>query len=94
VRKTLTAQKPEIRRTLRILYETVRVPSHPVAVHPRGAAAGRRRVCTAFFDMEKTDSGRGLLSKIPIKTVGPAEMEDYTPLKEMGLEAFYVDSPH
>lgn len=90
VQKTLKRQRPEIREALRILYETRGVAPHPIMVHSRIPKAMRRKVTEALLALGNKPDGKALLQKIPIKQVGPASISDYTPLFDMGLEAFYV----
>ncbi len=86
VKKTLDRQKPSIKNKLRILYRTDKVAPHPFASHPRVAGDVALKVKKALLNMENSDSGKKLLSKIPIKKIGVATMDDYLPLTKMGLE--------
>lgn len=92
VQSTFNRQKPVIQETLRVLYETVKVSPHPVAVHPRVDTANVERIRNAFLELGRTEKGRQLLEKIPIKNIGLASMDDYLGLKYLGLEQFYVTS--
>jgi ABC-type phosphate/phosphonate transport system substrate-binding protein len=92
VQSTLNRQKPEIQETLRVLYETVKVSPHPIAVHPRVDTASVERIRNAFLELGRNEKGRQLLEKIPIKNIGLASMDDYLELKSLGLEQFYVTS--
>lgn len=87
VQKTLMQQDPEIRDVLRVLYETERVASHPISVHPRVPERVKELVKNAFFSMSLTQHGQKLLSNIPINEVGLAEMKDYMPISRLGLGA-------
>ncbi|MFQ6370906.1 phosphate/phosphite/phosphonate ABC transporter substrate-binding protein [Shewanella sp. YIC-542] len=90
VQKTLSLQPPEIRDQLRIIYETTKVAAHPVVAHPRVAKEVQQKIQQAFLQLGRTEKGRQLLAKIPMKQIGAATMEDYAPLKQMGLESFYI----
>ena len=90
VQKTLAKQPKSIRDKLRVIYETTKLAPHPIAVHPRVKAEVCNRVLEAFQKLDQSGKGQDLLKKIPIQKVGPAVMADYLPLKEMGLESFYV----
>lgn len=90
VQKTLQKQPAEIRDALRIIYKTPEVAPHPVAVHPRVDQAILDKVSEAFLQLGNTPQGSELLAKIPMKKVGPATLEDYEPLKQMGLDKYYV----
>ncbi len=89
VQKSLQNQSEEVREALRVLYRTRKVVPHPFAAHPRVPKAVRDKVREALLAMGRTEAGRQLLARIPIKKVGPASMADYRPLGKMGLERFY-----
>ena len=90
VQATLDEQRPEVRDQLRILYKTNAVAPHPVAAHPRVPAEIQDKVRRAFLQLATVHAGQVLLSQVPIKRIGEASMEDYAPLKELGLESVYV----
>lgn len=88
---TLSQQPEKIRNNLRILYQTSAVPTHPLTAHPRVDTSVRDKVRAAFLKLGNSDKGRALLNKIPIKKIGPASIEDYQPLKQMGLDQYYIN---
>ena len=90
VQKTLDRQKPEFKDALRIIHTTQKVAPHPFAVLPSVPDEVKKAVQEAFFKMGRNKAEAALLEKIPIKQVGPASMDDYEPLKKMGLERFFV----
>ena len=90
VKKTLQAQPEHIRNALKIIYTTPQVAPHPVAVHPRVDAAVREKVREAFLQQDGTAQKSDLFARIPMKQAGLASLEDYAPLKQMGLERYYV----
>lgn len=90
VQSTLNRQKQEYRDNLRVIYTTKKVAPHPLAVLPRVPEEVRSKVRDAFLNMGKTDSGKAMLAKIPIKRIGLAELVDYKPLVSMKLNRFYV----
>ncbi len=90
VRKTLEQQDPIVREALRVLHRTAEVAPHPLAAHPRVGPDVREAVRSALLAMGTTERGRALLADIPIRRIGPASLEDYAPLTEMGLDEFYV----
>ncbi len=90
VQKTLSQQPAEIRDSLRVLHRTTKVAPHPLAVHPRVPAGVAEQVQQAMLSLGESEAGKLMLSKIPMKQVGIATLDDYTPLKKMGLEPFYV----
>jgi phosphonate transport system substrate-binding protein len=42
------------------------------------------------MEIGESEEGKELLSKIPMKEIGLASMDDYLPLKSLGLERFYM----
>ncbi len=90
VQKTLSQQKPEIQQNLKILYETQPVAPHPFAALPSVPEQDRIAVSRALLKLGSMYGGQELLQKVPIKRIGPASMEDYLPLAELGLEKYYV----
>lgn len=90
VQKTLKRQNIEYRDMLRVIHKTQDVAPHPLAVLPSVPTEVRERVRDALLKMGQTEQGKKLLSRIPIDKIGPASIDDYRPLKELGLERFYV----
>ncbi|MGD8925559.1 MAG: phosphate/phosphite/phosphonate ABC transporter substrate-binding protein [Thioalkalispiraceae bacterium] len=90
VQKTLQGQPAELQDQLRVLYETDKVAPHPIAVHPRVPVKDVEKVRQAILAISKTKRGERWLRKIPINRAGEASLEDYAPLKDMGLAEFYV----
>lgn len=90
VQKTLDQQPEEIKGKLRVLYRTVQVASHPIAVHPRVPAAVAQQVQRVFLELGASERGRGMLDEIPMPAPGVAKLAEYQPLANMGLESFYV----
>ncbi len=91
VQKTLSQQPQTVRDQLRILYKTSKVPPHPLSAHPRVAKSVQDKVKAAFLKLGSSEKGRELLKKIPMKKIGAASIDDYDPLKKMGLNKYYVD---
>lgn len=89
VQKTLQEQSPEIRDALRILYTTRPVPSHPVAAHPRVPKEHREKVRRALLNMGADPEGKELLSRIPMKEITAASMDDYKEMQKWGLDAYW-----
>lgn len=92
VQKTLDSQKPAYRSALRIIHSTQPVVPHPLAAHPRVPEKVRNAIKQALLKLAQSKQGQDLLNKIPMKKIGPAQIEDYLPLKELGLERFYIQS--
>lgn len=89
VEKTLREQDAAIRDSLRVLYTTRAMPSHPVAAHPRVRKEDREKVRRAFLAMGREPAGRELLSKVPILEIMPVTMGDYLVMVEWGLERYW-----
>jgi len=89
VEKTLREQDAAIRDSLRVIYTTRDMPSHPVAAHPRVPKAVREKVRQAFLDMGKSAEGRELLAKIPVKEIIPTSLDDYNVMSGWGLDAYW-----
>lgn len=92
VEKTLQEQEPEVRDSLRILYTTREIPSHPIAALPRVAKSAREKVRHALLDMGSSREGRELLSKIPIRDITSAGPHDYEKMRTWGLDAYWDPS--
>jgi len=90
VEKTLRRQKPEYQAALKIIHKTREVAPHTLAVHPGVPETVKEAVKAALIKLGQSPEGKALLAKIPIKKLGSATMADYLPLKELGLERFYV----
>ncbi|MDK9689236.1 phosphate/phosphite/phosphonate ABC transporter substrate-binding protein [Azospira sp.] len=90
VQKTLNEQKPEVQERLRVLYRTAAFAAHPIAAHPRVDGAVREQVRSALLDFAATPAGKALLQEIPLARMVPTAMKDYQPLKDLGLEDFFV----
>lgn len=91
VQKTLEQQPAIVKDSLRVIYRTQEVISHPVAAHPQVPPEVRERVLQALLSLGKTAQGRKVLSGIPIKEIGAVTSADYAPLVDLGLEAFYSE---
>jgi len=90
VQKTLQSQPEHIRNALKVIYKTPQVAPHPLAVHPRVDKETCSTISKAFLQLGITQEGSALLARIPMKQAGLASMVDYEPLKEMGLDRYYV----
>jgi phosphonate transport system substrate-binding protein len=92
VKATFDRQKPDIRDGLRIIYETRKVPSHPILAHPRVPAEHRSLVQQALLDMALTPEGAALLAKVPMLKATIASQAEYTALAAWRLEKYYMKS--
>jgi len=91
VEKTLQEQDPEIRDMLKVLYTTRDMPSHPVAAHPRVTQTDSEKVQRALLEMGETKQGREWLDKVPMKRLVATTIEDYTVMRNWGLESLWVE---
>jgi len=89
VQKTFNRQNDLIKDRLNIILKTEAVSPHPIAAHPRVPEEVVQAVKQALLQLGKTEKGRNILSKVPMKKIGEAEISDYAELKSMKLERFY-----
>ncbi|MDH5660482.1 MAG: phosphate/phosphite/phosphonate ABC transporter substrate-binding protein [Gammaproteobacteria bacterium] len=90
VQKTLNQQRENIKGALKVLHRTPEVAPHPFAVHPRVPEEVRKKIKQTLLLLGDNVIGQSLLAKIPMKKIGSAAIEDYTPLKKFQLENFHV----
>ena len=91
VASTLDEQKDEIKDHLKVLYKTRDMAPHPLSVHPRVAKDVQLKVKQAILKMAKTEHGRALLEKIPMREAIPADISHYQELDNWRLKEFWVD---
>ena len=89
VEKTLAEQDASVRDNLRVLYTTRAMPSHPVAAHPRVPRAFREKLQKALLDMGNTPGGKALLEDIPMPVPEKTSLDDYLPMRQWGLDAYW-----
>jgi phosphonate transport system substrate-binding protein len=89
VEKTLHEQDADIRDSLRVLYTTRGMPSHPVAAHPRVKKQDAEKVRRAFLAMGSDPAGRELLSNVPMQGVMAVTMSEYLVMADWGLERYW-----
>lgn len=89
VEKTLQEQDQAVRDSLRVIYTTRSMPSHPIVVHRRVPKEHREKVRRALLEMGNTPEGRELLSKVPIKQIIATSLDDYKELFGWGLESYW-----
>lgn len=88
VQKALGEQDPRIQGTLRVLYQTGALPSHPLAAHKRVPPAVREKVRAAMIELADSEEGRNLLERIPMRRPVAAQISDYDVLKTLKLENY------
>lgn len=84
------SELPETQAQLRILYRTPAVYPHPIAVHPRVPVEQRNAIEQAFLTMGRDPAFANPLLAAQIPSPTKAVLEEYTPLKKLGLETFLV----
>lgn len=89
VQKTLNRQVDNIKKQLRVIHKTKGFSPHPIAAHPRVSKKDRELVKKALLELGQESNGIDLLNDIPMKKIGVTSIEDYLPLKKLGLEKFY-----
>ena len=90
VQNTLNQEPQQIRDKLRVIYETRRVPPHPFTAHPRVPEEIQQKVQQALLEIGQSERGKALLARVPMPKIGPASLDDYRPLGDLGLDAYYV----
>lgn len=91
VMATLNSMPPDIRDSLRIIYETTRVPPHPIVAHPRVAPDIVESVRSALLAIAENPDSAALLQQIPMQKAGPADADDYDILNALQLKNYWVD---
>lgn len=91
VQKTLNQQTKNVKDDLKVIFKTPEVAAHPIVANPKLPVSVKDSVVKAFLKIGQTEEGQRLLKRIPINTIGNAYLEDYYPLKNMGIERFYVN---
>lgn len=92
VQRTLNKHKSKIKDQLKVLYRTAKVNPHPFANHPRISKAIADSVQKGLMAISKDESGHKLLSKIPMKNMGLATLDDYASVKQLGLDQFRAEN--
>ncbi|ARE40694.1 Phosphonate ABC transporter phosphate-binding periplasmic component [Rhodovulum sp. P5] len=90
VMATFRKQDPAIGDQLRVLYETTRVPPHPIVVHPRVPHEAAEAFRKAVLDLAETDEGAALLAQVPFRKAIAAGATDYAVLRDLALESYFV----
>jgi len=91
VNNTFLRQPEEVKRELRILYETPSAAPHPFSVHPRVPKEVIDKVKKAILDMANEPSMKALLDRVQMPNPVPADYaRDYKPLEKLNLEKYVV----
>lgn len=92
VMSTLKKHQEKRPDRLRVIYETEKLPPHPIVRHPDVSDEVAERISRAFLEMAESEEGRALLARIPMIEPGPATAGDYDMLVGLKLESFYEAS--
>lgn len=83
VLRTLKSQSEPLQDRLHIIYETQKVNSHPIVVHPRA------QKYKEAIQMQLLALGdQQLLDEVPMQAPIASSLDDYLPLRELQLEKF------
>ncbi len=89
---TFQGLEPVIKDHLRIIYETTRLPTHPLVAHPRVPKEIAERVQQAILDLAATQEGQELLAKVPIHRAIVPSISDYMMLETLRLDEYYFSN--
>lgn len=93
VNNTLERETKNVKKQLRIIYQTPPSAPHPFSVHPRVPVATQTKVKEAFLALAKDPANQNFLNKIQIPQPMLADYaRDYHFLDELELDAFFVMS--
>ena len=85
IRSTFEKNPPQLRDTLRILWETPEYTPHALAAHPRVDPAVVARLLEALVDLNETPEGRLLLDRLHFKGFQAATDADWNDVRALGL---------
>ncbi|HEX4856298.1 MAG TPA: phosphate/phosphite/phosphonate ABC transporter substrate-binding protein [Limnobacter sp.] len=87
VNATLAAEPADLQARVRVIYETPKTPSHPIAAHPRVSPAMQEAITKAIIRFINSNQPVGEDIQLP-DPVRANYARDYQPLEKLGLEAF------
>jgi phosphonate transport system substrate-binding protein len=91
VNLTFNDETPEIRKQMRVLYQTPAVAAHPLMAHPRVPLRIRAVITEAFLALQRDEAGRELLKEV--RTPQPVRadyQQDYLPLEKLKIQKYVV----
>ena len=89
VPQTLNDEPEDLRRQLRVVFETPSVPSHPLIAHPRVPAELQAKITQTILHFRNDKEGRALLKAVRLTNPTVVNFDaDYGVLKELHLEDF------
>lgn len=89
VPQTFNDEPEDLRRQLRVVFETPAVPSHPLIVHPRVPAELQAKITQAILHFRNDENGRALLKGVRMANPTAVNFDaDYGVLNGLHLEEF------
>lgn len=89
VPQTFNDEPEELRRQLRVVFETPSVPSHPLIAHPRVPAELQAKITQTILHFRDDENGRALLKAVRMAKPTAVDFDaDYGVLSGLHLEEF------
>lgn len=89
VPQTFNDEPEDLRRQLRVVFETPSVPSHPLIAHPRVPAELQAKITQAILHFRDDEKGRALLKAVRLTQPTVVDFDaDYGALNGLHLEEF------
>lgn len=85
VMHTLEKQRQEAKDNLRIIYQTPKVLSHPIIIHPRVAYDVQKKFQQAMLQISNTAKGKQLLANVNMQTPVISNYSEYKNLESLKL---------
>lgn len=93
VPQTLDAESEDLRKQLRIVFETPEMPSHPLIAHPRVPIEVQEKVTESILHFRNDAAGRALLKGVKLSQPTVVNFaNDYGRLETLHLEQFVSES--
>lgn len=93
IQSTLMSEPSELKSELRTLMETKRYTSHPFSANSRVSDHVRKKVQTAFLEIDQAPEGADLLKNAQLtKPMIVSYKVNYEPLESLNLERYVVKS--
>ena len=90
VNKTFNGIPSVLKDTLKVIYTSQDIVSHPLVIHPRVPLAKRKNIERALHELFNSKKGKQLYKRIPMSNVVKATMKDYKSLEKLKLEKYFV----
>ncbi|MDH5409194.1 MAG: phosphate/phosphite/phosphonate ABC transporter substrate-binding protein [Gammaproteobacteria bacterium] len=89
VYRTFNRESANLKKNLRVLYETPGIQPHPLAAHPRVPKSVRQAIQSAVLAMADSAEDNKHLNKIKLRKPVKADFKrDYLPIQKMALEMY------